>query len=120
MSGDHLFLASLIGALLSLGIGAWYFVRSANAAPMTLRLLTSAYAPFTAILYAVAFIIPRESWATWGRASLLVAQVVPAALLLASLVAYPGAKRLHLLLVPFALLFWACQFVVAQIAVFGM
>ena len=120
MSGDSAVLASLIGAVLSPGIGVWYFFRAPADSPLLLRVATSAYAPSTAALYAVAFTVPREAWLRFGSAALLTAQIVPALLLVLSLFAYPGSKKLHLLLVPPALFFWLCKFAIAQISVYGM
>ncbi len=120
MSGDSVVLASLIGAVLSLGIGAWYFLRAPSESSLLLRIATSAYAPSTAVLYAFAFAVPREVWLRLGTAALFTAQSIPAVFLVVSLVGYPGSKKLHLLLVPPALFFWLCQFAIAQIAVYGM
>ena len=85
----------------------------------TQRILVSAYAPATVLVFALALLLPREVWLDLGRNSFLLAQLAPAALLLYSLAAYPGKRSLHLLLVPAALLCWFWQVGIGTMFIYG-
>jgi hypothetical protein len=118
---NHTFVLFTIVAppLLALGIGVLYFVRSNTSSPTLVRLLTSAYAPTTALLFGLAAVLPRNFWYSLGRDSFLVAQAVPAALLLYSLGWYPGKRALHVVAVPLCLLLWFAQIAWGTTAIYG-
>jgi hypothetical protein len=107
------------GALGALGVGATYFVRASRSSSAVQRIIASAYAPATVLVFIVGILAPREAWLALGKSSFLMAQVLPLALLGYSLARYPGNWRLHLVLVPLALLCWLWQFTWGHVLIFG-
>ena len=109
------------GPLLSLIVGASYLAKSDSGASMWLRLLTSAYGPSIAAIFVLAvFAWPQQyRFQQAGVNALLGLQLVPLALLVASLRWYPGSRRLHVLLVPLALVGWLWSLALAYLAVHG-
>jgi hypothetical protein len=115
-----LFLLAFGGLGASIAIGGAYFWMAHESGQFQLRLATASYAPAASLLFVAGMVLPREFWVDSGRSSYLLAQAVPAAMLLLSVVRYPGRRRLHLILVPIALVCWAAQFIWAQILIYGM
>ena len=109
------------GALGALAIGALYFARASQfeRVPVAQRILTSAYAPATALVFLLGAFSPRNVWIDLGRNSFLLAQLMPAALLLYALAAYPGKRSLHFFLVPPALLCWFWQVGIGTMFIYG-
>lgn len=117
---DIIVLITLIGSILSLGIGAWYFLKAPRHASLMLRVATAAYAPSTTLLFVLAFVIPRDTWISLGDSAILIVQIIPMLLMILSLFAYPGRKTLHIFLIPLALFFWLFQFFIARIVAYGL
>lgn len=109
------------GALGAAAIGSVYFARAAQFERISIakRMLASAYAPATALTFLLGTLLPREVWISLGRDSFLLAQLLPAALLLYALVWYPGKRSLHLFLVPLAMLCWFWQVGIGTMLIYG-
>ncbi|MFN8575212.1 MAG: hypothetical protein U0132_24370 [Gemmatimonadaceae bacterium] len=109
------------GPLLALFVGAVYLAKSNADAPFWLRLFTSSYGLAIAAVFAVAVFAWPEQY-RFRQASvnaLLLMQLLPLALMAAALRWYPGDRRLHIVLVPVAVLAWLWCFALAYLAVHG-
>jgi hypothetical protein len=109
------------GAALGISIGAIYLARAESTSSLALRLATAAYAPALAVLLVVAgFMWPEQyRFNAAGKQAYLWLQVAPCALLVLSLLKYPGPKRLHLIVVPLAVVAWLWTFALGFMAVNG-
>ena len=107
------------GALGAVAIGAAYFARADPSARVSQRVVSSSYAPATAIVFLLGVMVPRETWLALGRGSFLAAQLLPLALLGYCLVAYRGARAAHLVLLPLALLCWLWQVGIGTLLIYG-
>jgi hypothetical protein len=109
------------GPLLALIVGASYLAKSDSGASMWRRILTSAYGPSVAAIFVLAvFAWPDQyRFQQVGVNALLGLQLVPLALLVASLRWYPGSRKLHIFLVPLALVGWLWSFALAFLLVHG-
>ncbi len=114
-----MFLFIFGGAIGCLAIGVVYFIRAKGAASLPVRAVTSAYAPVVSMAFAAGVLVPREFWAGLGRSSFLLVQLLPLALLVLSLLFYPGDKKTHWYLAPITLFLWAWQIFVAQLLIHG-
>lgn len=83
------------------------------------RAAASAYGPAGALTILVACSLPRQYWINMGKYSLLLAMIPSFVLLIYSLIAYPGPRKLHLCLVPFAAFFGFWQFIMSSMIIFG-
>jgi hypothetical protein len=107
------------GAAGALVIGAVYWTRADKSAPLLKKLLASSYAPATAVLLLLAAVLPREAWIQLGRNAFLLSQAIPISLLVYSLIAYPGERKLHFLLVPLASICGFWQLGIGTMAIYG-
>jgi hypothetical protein len=107
------------GAAGALAIGAVYLTLADKTAPTLTRFLSSSYAPATTALFILAAVLPNETWHKLGRNALVLAQVLPLSLLAYSLIAYPGNRKLHLVLVPLALLCGLWQLGISTMSIYG-
>lgn len=109
------------GALIGIAIGIAYFVMSYRTSALWQRVLASAYGPSMACLYAAV-----AGWPEGYRYNLAGVQVIywlqllPLALLVYALAAYPGPRLVHWFLVPMGLLAWMWTFALGFVAVYGM
>jgi hypothetical protein len=106
------------GAIGAVGIGIAYFWLAEDATSKLIRLSASSYSPATTLLFISAAVAP-EAWRELGRSSYLIAYTVPAVLLVYSLVAYPGPRRVHLWLLPLAAVFALWQLGIGTLAIYG-
>jgi len=102
-------------------VGAVYFIRARGfqQQPLFRRLAASSYAPATALIFLLGIGLPRELWLSLGRPAWDLLQLLPALLMVYSLVAYPGKRSIHLLLLPAALICWFWQLVIGGLIIFG-
>ena len=109
------------GAALGITVGGIYLVKADRSSSLALRLSTAAFGPSLAVLFiAVGFLWPEQyRFNAAGTRLYLWLQAIPGLLLLLSLVKYPGSKKLHLVLVPVALLAWLWTFALGWMAVNG-
>jgi len=113
-------LVMLGGAFIGIAIGAVYFAMSHGTSALWQRLLASAYGPSMACLFAAAAWWPDEH--RYSQASVQVfywLQLIPLALLVYALAAYPGPRRLHWLLVPLGVVAWTWTFALGFLFVHG-
>lgn len=109
------------GALLGLGIGVTYFLKSDAGAALPVRLVSSAFGPSLAVLFAVASIWWPEQYRykRVGVQAFYWLQLLPLFLMAFALAKFPGNCRLHFLLVPLGMLAWAWTFVWGWVFVHG-
>ncbi|KPF91773.1 hypothetical protein IP87_20990 [beta proteobacterium AAP121] len=109
------------GAALGIAVGAIYFIRADRTASLALRLSTAAFAPSLAVILVVAgFLWPEQyRFDVAGTQAFLWLQAIPTILLLLSLAKYPGSNRVHLGLLPIALIAWLWTFALGWMAVHG-
>lgn len=103
-------------------IGATYFLKAPASSSLWLRMATSAYAPTIGFLFVVvgAFWPDSHHYNERGVQLLWQLQAVPLLLLVGSLAAYPGPKRIHWVLVPASVALWVWIFGMSWISVHGM
>jgi hypothetical protein len=109
------------GTLMGLTVGVTYFVKSRPDAPLSVRLLSSAFGPSLAVVFLVASFWWPESYRykPVGVQALYWLQVLPLFLLCFALAKYPGRRGSHLVLVPAGLLAWAWIFFWSWLFVHG-
>lgn len=109
------------GAIIGLGVGVAYFVKSEQSASLAVRLLSSAFGPSLAVLFAVAGLWwpERYRYTPAGVHAHAWLQVIPLCLLAFALLRYPGSRRTHYLLVPLGVLAWAWTFALGWLFVHG-
>lgn len=109
------------GAIIGLAIGVAYFIKSEQSARLGVRLLSSAFGPSLAVLFAVAGVWwpERYRYTAVGVQAHAWLQLIPLSLLVFSLVRYPGNRRTHFLLVPLGVLAWALTFALGWLFVHG-
>jgi hypothetical protein len=109
------------GAIIGIAVGAAYFIKSEPTAGVGIRVLTSAFGPSLALLLAVAGLWWPESYrfTPAGVRTHAWLQLIPASLLVATLVKYPGSRRTHWLLLPLGLVAWAWTFALGWLFVHG-
>ena len=109
------------GAILGLGIGIIYFVKTQRDARLWVRALASSFGPSLALIFAVASLWWPEQYRYQpkGVHAFYWLQVVPMLLLTFTLARYPGPRRLHWILLPAGLLAWLWTFVLGWLFVHG-
>ena len=109
------------GAIAGLAIGVTYFIKAADGAEFWLRLLSSAFGPSLALIYAFSVVWWPEQYryTPVGVLAHALLQLVPLFLLGFSLAMYPGNRRIHRLLVPLGLVAWAWTFALGWLFVHG-
>jgi hypothetical protein len=108
------------GALVGIAVGIIYFAKSHKSSALLQRALASAYGPAVACLFLAAALWPDRH--RYSQASVQVfywLQLVPLALLVYSLAAYPGPRRIHWWLVPVGFLAWVWSFSLGFLFVHG-
>jgi hypothetical protein len=101
-------------------VGFLYLAASPRSATCLTRLLPAAYAPVAAIMHiSVVFDLSTARDVVVSTTSYLLLHVIPAALMVASFRYFQGPRRIHLILVPIALICMAWQFVWCYFLVYG-
>lgn len=107
-------------------VGAVYFWRSKNDHSIARRFLTSAYGPVIALIHFGVLSFWPESYSYFqlgfqisSKTTYLLIQFIPLPFLIYSLRAYQGNARLHLLLLPLALLAWIFNYLIGYFIIFG-
>jgi hypothetical protein len=111
----------LTAPFLGIGVGAAYFIKANPFAPSWRRVLASSFGYAVALLYVLGVVLWPDSYRynTSGVRTFYFLQLVPFVLLVYSLIAYPGPRRLHWLLVPLGLLAWATTFALGLLFIHG-
>ena len=109
------------GAIIGIAVGATYFIKSEPTAGVGIRVLTSAFGPSLALLFAVVGLWWPESYrfTPAGVCAHAWLQLIPASLLVATLVKYPGSRSTHRLLLPLGFVAWAWTFALGWLFVHG-
>jgi len=103
----------------ALVVGLAYFRGNPSYVSVGNKVATSAFAPFTALLFVGAVLLPHEAWLSRSAAVYLWAQLLPAVLAVVAIREFKGPRWFHFVLLPIALACWAWQVAYGYVIIYG-